>query len=68
MQVDVAVEREDERGLGVVAGLEEALDPPGRHGVALSLGAGGGDWGPDRHLEKENAGHVWRPSSGVSPV
>ncbi len=49
VQVDVAVEREDERGLAVVAGLEQALDPPGRHGVALALGARGSDKGLSRH-------------------
>ena len=66
VQVDVAVEREHERGLGVVPRPEQPLDAPRGHAVALAFGPGGSDRGLNCHRTGENARHVWRPSSRVS--
>src|SRR5262245_11556692 len=61
VEIDVAVERQDERRLAVVAGGDQLLDAPRRDLVALAFPPGRCCWSLNCHRIGENAGHVWRP-------
>ncbi len=66
VEVDVPVERDHDRRLGVVAGRLEALDAPGGDPFPLPLAAGGSDWCLDCHVAVENVRHVWRRLGAVT--